>query len=207
MTITGNGGIFTAGNDIKDFQQARPGGEEMPVFRFLRAIASFPKVVIAGVEGLAVGIGTTMLLHCDLVVATTSARFSMPFVDLALVPEAPSSLMLPRLIGRQRTAKHLILAEPFDAETAFEYGIVTELVAEDELQDRLGAMALRVAAKPPEAVRLTKQLITSTDGSIGERMAAEGQLFEQRLRSAEAAEAFTAFLEKRPPDFASLDRD
>lgn len=207
VTITGNGGIFTAGNDIKDFQQARPGGEEMPVFRFLRAIAAFPKVIIAGVEGAAIGIGTTMLLHCDLVVATTSASFAMPFVDLALVPEAASSLLLPRLIGRQRSAKHLLLAEPFDAETAFDYGIVTELVAEDELQERVPAMALRIAAKPPEALRITKQLITSTDGTIGERMAAEGKLFEQRLRSAEAAEAFTAFLEKRPPDFSSLDRD
>lgn len=207
VTIAGNGGLFTAGNDIKDFQQPRSGDEEMSVFRFLRAITSFPKVLVAGVEGTAIGIGTTMLLHCDLVVATRSASFSMPFVDLALVPEAASSLLLPRLIGRQRSAKHLLLAEPFDAETAFEYGLVTELVAEEELAERVRAIALRIAAKPPEAVRITKQLITSTEGSIGERMAMEGKLFEERLRSAEAAEAFTAFLEKRPPDFSSLDGD
>lgn len=207
VTIAGSGGIFTAGNDIKDFQQPRPGEEEMPVFRFLRALAAFPKVIIAGVEGMAIGIGTTLLLHCDLVVAAPSARFAMPFVDLALVPEAASSLLLPRLVGRQRAAKHLLLGEPFDAETALGYGIVTEIVAEAELEARLRAMALRIAAKPPAAVRITKQLITAPDEGVPARIVAEGKLFEQRLRSAEAREAFTAFFEKRPPDFSSLDGD
>jgi len=203
VTIAGNGGIFTAGNDLKDFQQQERPAEasDMPVFRFLRAIAGFPKIVIAGVEGLAVGIGTTMLLHCDLVVAATNARFSLPFVDLALVPEAASSLLLPRLIGRQRAAKHLILAEPFDAETAFAYGLVTELVAEGEVDARLAEMAARIAAKPPEAIRITKRLLGSCEGGTAERMAEEGALFGERLRSAEAAEAFAAFFEKRPPDF------
>lgn len=201
VTISGNGGLFTSGNDIKDFMAERPSGTDMPVFRFLRTIASFPKVVVAGVEGSAIGIGTTMLLHCDLVVATTSASFVMPFVDLALVPEAASSLILPRQIGRQRAAKHLILAEPFDAETAFEYGIVTHLVGNDELEAQLRALALRVAAKPPEAVQLTKQLLNAPPCTIEERIAAEGALFGERLRSAEAIEAFTAFFEKRPPRF------
>jgi enoyl-CoA hydratase/carnithine racemase len=201
VTITGNGGLFTAGNDLKDFQQSREGGPDMPVFRFLRAIAACPKVVIAGVAGQAIGIGTTMLLHCDLVLAAPSALFSLPFVDLALVPEAASSLLLPRLIGRQRAAKHLILAEPFDAETALRYGLVTEVCEEDQLDLRLQDMARRIAAKPPEAVMLTKRLITSTDASIPERMAEEGRMFEERLRSAEAMEAFTAFFEKRPPNF------
>jgi enoyl-CoA hydratase/carnithine racemase len=201
ITIAGSGGLFTAGNDLRDFQQSRESGPDMPVFRFLRAIASCPKIVIAGVAGQAIGIGTTMLLHCDLVVAAPSALFSLPFVDLALVPEAASSLLLPRLIGRQRAAKHLILAEPFDAETAFQYGLVTEICAEDEVETRLAGMARRIAAKPPEAVQLTKRLIASTKGTIGERMAEEGRLFEDRLRSAEAAEAFTAFFEKRPPNF------
>ena len=201
VTIAGNGGLFTAGNDLKDFQQSREGGPDMPVFRFLRAIASCPKIVIGGVAGQAIGIGTTMLLHCDLVLAAPSALFSLPFVDLALVPEAASSLLLPRLIGRQRAARHLILAEPFDAETALCYGLVTEICEEDELDLRLQNMARRIAAKPPEAVMLTKRLLTSTHDSIPERMAEEGRMFEERLRSAEAKEAFTAFFEKRPPNF------
>lgn len=201
VTIAGNGELFTAGNDLRDFQQSRESGPDMPVFRFLRTLANCPKIVAAGVAGQAIGIGTTMLLHCDLVVAAPSALFSLPFVDLALVPEAASSLLLPRLIGRQRAARHLILAEPFDAETAFQYGLVTEICAEDEVEARLAAMARRVAAKPPEAVQLTKRLITATDGAIGDRMAEEGRLFEERLRSSEAIEAFTAFFEKRPPNF------
>ena len=201
VTIAGSRELFTAGNDLRDFQQSRESGPDMPVFRFLRALANCPKIVVAGVAGQAIGIGTTMLLHCDLVVAAPSALFSLPFVDLALVPEAASSLLLPRLIGRQRAARHLILAEPFDAETAFQYGLVTEICAEDEVEARLAAMAGRVAAKPPEAVQLTKRLITVTDGAIGDRMAEEGRLFEERLRSAEAIEAFAAFFEKRPPNF------
>ena len=201
VTVTGSGGVFTAGNDIADFIAVRPGGEDMPVFRFLRAIAGCPKVVIAGVEGFAVGIGTTMLLHCDLVLVAPDTTFSMPFVDLALVPEAASSLLLPRLIGRQRAAKHLLLCDPFDAETALDYGLVTEIVPADALEERLRATAARIAAKPPEAVRLTKQLMIAPDCTVGERMAAEGALFEDRLSSAEAAAAFTAFFEKRAPDF------
>lgn len=202
VTIAGSGGLFTAGNDLRDFQQSREAGPDMPVFRFLRAIASCPKIVIAGVAGPAIGIGTTMLLHCDLVLAAPSALFSLPFVDLALVPEAASSLLLPRLIGRQGAAKHLILGEPFDAETAARYGLVAEICPEGGIDARLAALANRIAAKPPEAVQLTKRLITSTDGSIDGRLAEEGRLFEERLRSAEAAEAFAAFFEKRAPNFA-----
>jgi enoyl-CoA hydratase/carnithine racemase len=202
VTIAGSQGLFTSGNDLHDFQQARAGGDDMPVFRFLRAIAGCPKVVIAGVAGPAVGIGTTMLLHCDLVLAAPDALFSLPFVDLALVPEAASSLLLPRLIGRQLAARHLILGHPFDAPTAANYGLVTELVADAAaLEERLRQVALRIAAKPPEAVQLTKRLLLAEGGTVAERMAEEGGLFEQRLRSAEAAEAFAAFFEKRAPDF------
>lgn len=193
VVISGSGGVFTAGNDIADFMSVRPGGEDMPVFRFLRAIAGCPKVVIAGAEGFAVGIGTTMLLHCDLVLAAPGTTFSMPFVDLALVPEAASSLLLPRLIGRQRAAKHLLLCDPFDAETALDYGLVTEIVPAEALDDRLRATAERIAAKPPEAVRLTKQLMIAPEAAVSERIAAEGALFEDRLGSAEAAQAFAAF--------------
>lgn len=201
VTLTGSGGLFTAGNDLRDFQQSRESTSDMPVSRFLRAIAACPRVVIAGVAGHAVGIGTTMLLHCDLIIAAESAIFSLPFVDLALVPEAASSLLLPRLIGRQLAAKHLMLAEPFDARTAADYGLVTELCTDEEVSGRLAAMAKRIAAKPPEAIQLAKRLITSIDASVPDRMAEEGRLFEERLQSAEAREAFMAFFEKRAPSF------
>jgi enoyl-CoA hydratase/carnithine racemase len=194
VTISGSsGGVFTAGNDIADFMAVRPGGEDMPVFRFLRAIAGCPKVVVAGVEGFAVGIGTTMLLHCDLVLAAPQTTFSMPFVDLGLVPEAASSLLFPRLVGRQRAAKHLLLCDPFDAETALGYGLVTEIVPAENLEDHLRTTADRIAAKPPEAVRLTKQLLIAPEDIVKERIAAEGALFEERLAAPEAAQAFAAF--------------
>jgi enoyl-CoA hydratase/carnithine racemase len=201
VTITGAGDMFTAGNDINDFLLARAAGPDLPVFRFLRAIASCPKVLVAGVRGSAIGIGTTMLLHCDLVLAAPGTRFAMPFVDLALVPEAASSMLLPRMIGRQRAAKHLILAEPFDVETALGYGLVTEIVAGEELDARVQETAQKIARKPPEAVLLTKKLLLSPDESVIERIEREGQLFDERLSSAEAKEAFTAFFEKRAPDF------
>lgn len=200
VTISAAGGLFTAGNDIADFMNVKGGGPDLPVFRFLRAISTCPKVVVAAVEGLAVGIGTTMLLHCDLVLATPDALFSLPFVDLGLVPEAASSLLLPRLIGRQRAARHLILGDPFDAETARDYGLVTEIVAGD-IATHLAEVAARIAAKPPEAVAITKGLLARTDGDVASRIAEEGELFGARLRSAEAIEAFTAFFEKRTPDF------
>ena len=202
VTLGGEGGIFTAGNDLKDFQQSRPDGAELPVHRFLSTISTFPKVIVAGISGQAVGVGTTMLLHCDLIVASPGASFSLPFVDLGLVPEAASSLLLPALIGRHRAAKHLILGDPIDAESALGYGLVTEIVGEAELDGHVRRLARRIAAKPPAAVRLTKQLLAPDPAAVRERMAQEGALFAERLGSAEAAEAFTAFFEKRPPDFS-----
>jgi enoyl-CoA hydratase/carnithine racemase len=201
VTIRSNGDIFTAGNDLKDFQQVPPLDLDQPVFRFLNALSTFPKVVIAGVSGAAVGIGTTLLLHCDLVLAGPDAIFSMPFADLGLVPEAASSLLLPMLIGRQRAGKHLILGDPFDARTALDYGLVTEIVEGDQLDQRVSKLAQRIAAKPPEAVRLTKRLIAGDTGAVTARIAEEGELFAERLKSREAAEAFAAFFEKRAPDF------
>jgi enoyl-CoA hydratase/carnithine racemase len=201
VTIGGNGDTFTSGNDLKDFQQVPPLDLDQPVFRFLNALSTFPKVLIAGVGGAAVGIGTTLLLHCDLVVAAPDAIFSLPFVDLALVPEAGSSLLLPMLVGRQRAAKHLILGDPFNAQTALGYGIVTEIVEPDQLDRQVARLARRIAAKPPEAVRLTKRLIAGDTAAVQARIAEEGALFAKRLQSAEAAEAFSAFFEKRPPNF------
>lgn len=200
VTIMGSGGAFTSGNDLKDFQQTPPLDMDQPVFHFLREISTFPKVIVAGVEGPAVGVGTTLLLHCDLVLAAPNAMFSLPFVDLGLVPEAASSLLLPDLIGRHRAAKHLILGDPLDAETALGYGLVTDIVTSD-LEARVRSVAERVAAKPPEAVQLTKRLLRSNGEAIASRIEEEGLLFARRLTSAEAAEAFTAFFEKRPPNF------
>jgi enoyl-CoA hydratase/carnithine racemase len=171
------------------------------VFRFLRAISTFPKVLVAGVQGAAVGVGTTLLLHCDLVVAAPDAVFSLPFVDLALVPEAASSLLLPRLIGPQRAARHLILTDPIDAEAALAYGFVTQIAPEGGLEARVREIADRIAAKPPEAVRLTKSLLKAADEPVDARIAREAQAFASRLTSAEAREAFQAFFEKRPPNF------
>lgn len=199
VTLTGSADCFTAGNDLNDFIASPPADMDQPVFHFLRAISTFPKPIVAGVAGPAVGVGTTMLLHCDLIVAAPSAHFSFAFVDLGVVPEAGSSLLVPRLIGPQLAAKHLLLCEPFDAKTALAYGLVTE-IAED-VEARVQEIARRLAAKPPEAVRLTKQLLRREGGTVAERIAEEGQIFAERLQSAEAREAFTAFFEKRPPNF------
>lgn len=196
VTIAGSQNTFSAGNDLSDFLQSPPSGEEAPVFRFIKAAATFPKVLVAGVAGPAVGIGTTLLLHCDLVLATPSAQFVMPFVDLGVVPEAGSSLLLPRLIGRQLAAKHLLLGEPFDAETAVRYGLVSEIVGEDDLESRLRSLAAKLAAKPPEALLITKSLLASEPEPVAARVEREGQLFGERLVSKEAMQAFAAFLSR-----------
>jgi enoyl-CoA hydratase/carnithine racemase len=191
ILFTGNGGAFTAGNDLQDFLNNPPAGEETPVFRFLRAISTISKPMIAAVSGVAVGVGTTMLLHCDLVYAAENAKFSLPFVNLALVPEAASSLLLPRMIGHHRASELLLLGEPFTAATAKEYGIVNAVHAEDRLLDEAMQVARKIAAKPPTAVRLTKQLLRQSKGDVAGQMAAEGVHFRAQLKSAEAREAMT----------------
>ena len=201
ILFTGNGGAFTAGNDLQDFLNNPPEGENTPVFRFLRAISTASRPMIAAVSGVAVGIGTTMLLHCDLAYAAESAKFSLPFVNLALVPEAASSLLLPQMIGHHRAAELFLLGEPFTATTAKEYGIVNAVFPEDRLLDEAMAVARKVAARPPTAVRLTRQLLRQSKGDVAGQMAAEGAHFRTQLKSAEAREAMTAFFEKRPPKF------
>ncbi|HEX8214561.1 MAG TPA: enoyl-CoA hydratase [Allosphingosinicella sp.] len=203
VTIVANGGTFTSGNDLNDFLQAPPLDMDQPVFRFLRALSTFPKVVVAGVTGAAVGVGTTLLLHCDLVVAAPDAAFSLPFVDLALVPEAASSMLLPRLIGPQRAARHFILGDQIDALTALAYGFVTQIAPSGGVEGKVREIAERVAAKPPEAVRLTKSLLQRESEPVEARIAREAETFASRLTSAEAREAFQAFFEKRPPNFAA----
>ena len=203
VLLHGEGGTFTAGNDLLDFLNDPPTGEGSPVFRFLRAVSAFPKPLLAAVAGHAVGLGTTVLLHCDLAWAAPSARFRLPFVDLGLVPEAASSLLLPHTVGPKRAAELLLFGEPFSVEEALRLGLVNGVVAEEALLDHAQERARLLAQKPPEAVRLTKALLRrahreATADTLGE----EGRLFVERLASPEAQEAFAAFAEKRPPDFS-----
>ena len=205
VLIHGHPRVFSSGNDLVDFMKDPPTGEDSPVFQFLRAIASAAKPIVAAVNGAAVGIGTTMLLHCDLVYAGESTRFQLPFVNLALVPEAASSLLIPATIGYLRAAELLLLGEPFTAAKAREYGIVTEVVADGEEVNAAMAAAKKLAAKPPAALRLTKMLMKKGMAeAVAKQMGEEGVHFGHQLRSPEAAEAFKAFFEKRAADFSKF---
>ena len=201
ITIRGEGQDFAAGNDLADFLQAPERGEEdIPVWRLLRALAECEVPIVAAVHGNCVGIGTTMLLHCDLVVAADNARFSMPFVDLGLVPEAASSLLFPRLAGRQRAARYLLLAEPFGADEALQMGLVSHAVPASGLDEALGMIVAALLAKPPEALRITQKLLRhGTREEILARMKLESDQFAERLTSPEVSQAITAFFEKRGP--------
>ena len=202
VVLTGSGSAFTAGNDLADFLDAGAMDESHPVVKLLFALVDFPKPLIAAVNGLAIGIGTTALLHCDLVLAAASASFRLPFVGLGLVPEGASSLLLPRLAGLAKASELLLLGEPFDAQAAKEAGIVSEIVPDAELAARAAARAAAFAARPPEALAAAKKLLR--DPLREETRAAirrEADVFRVRLVSAEAKEAFTAFLEKRAPVF------
>jgi enoyl-CoA hydratase/carnithine racemase len=199
ITIRGEGQDFTAGNDLNDFIAELPRvSDDIPVWRLLRALARNQLPLVAAVQGNAVGIGTTMLLHCDLVIAGESARFSLPFVDLGLVPEAASSLLLPRLAGRRRAARYLLLAEPFGASEALDAGVVSHIVADGELESVLADVTARLLAKPAEALRSTQKLLrTGTTDEMLDRMKLEGDNFSERLQSAEVREAISAFFSKR----------
>jgi enoyl-CoA hydratase/carnithine racemase len=203
ILIHGTRDCFTAGNDLKDFLQGPAGASQ--ALRFVSALSKVGKPVVAAVGGPAVGIGTTLLLHCDLVYAAPSARFQLPFVPLGLVPEAASSLLLPRVAGYQRAAAWLLLGQAFTAAEALAAGIVTEIAPEETLIERARAAAVALAALPPESVRLTKELMKRPlAAAVSEQMAEEARLFAERLRSAEAKEAMAAFLEKRKPDFSQF---
>ena len=202
ILIHGTKDCFTAGNDLKDFLNREAGGAS-PAFQFITGLPKLAKPLIAAVGGPAVGIGTTLLLHCDFVYASPNARFQMPFVPLGLVPEAASSLLLPMIAGYQRAAELLLLGRPFSAEKALAAGFVTEIVPEAELLEHARNAALAVAALPPASVRLSKQLMKRAPGGlVAEQMAEEGRIFAERLQSGEAKEAMTAFFEKRKPDFS-----
>lgn len=193
--------VFTAGNDLEDFLQYPSIGLESPVFRFLKAISCAEKPLVAAVAGPAVGIGTTMLLHCDLVIAATTARFAMPFVRLGLCPEAASSLLLPRLAGYQRAAEKLFLGEAFDPEEARQMGLVNRIVEPESLMSEAVALAGRLAALPPASLRETKRLMKlELQPAIGQRLVDEAALFSAMLASPAAKEAMHAFFERRTPE-------
>lgn len=203
VLLHGTPDCFSSGNDLEDFLRHDRSAGEFPAFRFLRAISTARKPVVAAVAGPAVGIGTTMLLHCDLVYAAPSARFRMPFVSLGIVPEAASSLLLPMRAGHARAAELLLLARPFDAEKAAAAGILTAVVPEGELLATARAAAEELAALPPASIRMTKELMRRPLArAVAEQMEEEGRAFAERLGSPEAKEAITAFLEKRKPDFS-----
>jgi len=205
VVIQGHETIFSAGNDIADFLNQPPSGQDSPVFRFLRAIATVEKPVVAAVAGPAVGIGTTLLFHCDLVYAGDNAAFSMPFVNLGLCPEAASSLLAPRMFGYHRAAEALLLGEPFFAEAALEVGLVNRVVPPTEVNAYAQAQAKKLAAKPLSSLIETKRLMKGgQQAEMLARMAEEGQSFGRMLREPAAREAFSAFMEKRKPDFSKV---
>lgn len=203
--FAGTESCFTAGNDLADFLNNPPTDEDSPVFVFLKTLMAAQKPVMAVVHGVAVGIGTTMLLHCDLVYAGPSARFQLPFANLGLTPEAGSSLILPQLMGHRRAAELLMLGETIDAETALALGLVNAVRADSDLDEFALHKAEHLAAKPPTAIRLTKMLMKRSPlPAVQEAMSEEGKIFIARLRSPEAREAMQAFFERRQPDFSRV---
>jgi len=204
VLITGAPDCFTAGNDLMDFASAKP-GETTPALTYLEILAALEKPVIAAVGGVAVGIGTTMLLHCDLVYAATSSRFQLPFVNMGLCPEAGSSYILPAMLGQRRAAELLFFGDPFGAEAARDLGIVNEVCSEEELLVRANAAAQKLAEKPPTALRTAKKLLKQgSAGAIVEAMARETQQFATLLQGPEAREAMMAFMQRRKPDFSKF---
>lgn len=199
VVLTGSGDSFTSGNDIADFLAAPPTGEDSPVFQFLAALRQFEKPLVAAVNGLAVGIGVTMLLHCDLIYARAGATLAMPFVNLGLCPEGGSSLLLPRLIGYPQAAELLLLGEPFSAEQALEWGLINGIGADADVTLELALVrARRLARQPAAAVRLAKRLLKRNETeTLRETIALEGRHFIELLNSPEAAAALRTFVERR----------
>ena len=205
LVFQGHETVFSAGNDIADFLNHPPATADAPVFQFLRAVADFSKPMIAAVSGPAVGIGTTLLFHCDLVYAGDNAAFAMPFVNLGLCPEAASSLLAPQMFGYHRAAEALLLGEPFYAEAALEVGLVNRVVPPTEVNNVAQTAARKLAAKPLSALIETKRLMKlGMTARISAQMDAEAASFGRMLREPAAKEAFSAFLDKRKPDFSAL---
>jgi len=201
----GAGDSFCAGNDVGDFLKNPPGPGESPQALLTKALINFDKPIVAAVQGAAIGGGTTMLTHCDFVYAGESAKFQMPFVNLALVPEFGSSCTIPARAGYLRAAELILTGQPFDAREATELGVVTRVVPNQELLAIATDTAQKLAQKPPAALRACKRLMKqSTREQLERAVKLENEEFSVRVRSAEAKEAFTAFLEKRRPDFSGM---
>jgi len=203
--IRGTDDCFTSGNDVMDFMQNPPMGEDAPVGQFLKAIATFSKPLVAIADGAAIGIGTTLLLHCDLVYLGANARLKLPFVNLGLCPEAAASLLLPRLAGTAKASELLLLGREFGPSEAVGLGLANAEFESAELVAGAMEIVRELAAQPPAAVRVTKELIRARDrAAVAEVMRVEFEQFMARLMSPEAAEAFQAFAEKRAPDFSQF---
>jgi len=203
VVFHGDDQAFTAGNDLGDFLEHPPRGEDAPVFRFIRAVLAGTKPLVAAVNGPAVGIGTTLLLHCDLVFAGVNARFILPFASLGVLPEFASSYVLPRLAGHHRAAEMLLLGEPFDAQRALAAGFVNRVLPAAETLPAARAAADRICALPEKSIRLTRALLRAGDReAIAARAAEEGAHFGRMLGEPAAREAMAAFMEKRKPDFS-----
>lgn len=209
VLIAGEGGSFTAGNDLQDFLSNPPQGEEAPVLQFLRHLAGLDKPLVAAAQGFAVGVGTTLLMHCDLVYAADDTQFVLPFVHLGLCPEAASSLLLPQIAGYQRAAEKLLLGEPFGAAEAQAMGLVNRVLPADEVRAHATAQAEKISRLPGPSVRATKRLLKGLGDqgpqAVLARMRSEEQVFQALLGAPAAREAMMAFLQKRKPDFSAID--
>jgi enoyl-CoA hydratase/carnithine racemase len=206
ILFTGNGPAFTSGNDLFDFMNSPPTGEDSPVFQFLLSVVDAEKPIVSAINGLAIGIGVTFNLHVDLAIASDQAKFTMPFVSLGLVPEGGSSYLLPRMAGNAKATEALLLAEPFDAQTAQDIGLVARVVPHAELMPYALAKCRRFIELPAAALRESKKLMRSHNKeAIKKALYDEAMVFAMRLGSPEAAEAFASFFEKRKPDFSKFE--
>jgi enoyl-CoA hydratase/carnithine racemase len=201
IMITGSADSFCAGNDLQDFLSNPPKGQNSPVMKFLKEISSAKLPIVAAVNGTAVGVGVTMLLHCDFVYVSKDATLSMPFVNLGLVPEAGASLLLPRIAGHAKAAEMLMLGEPFTPKTALEIGLANAICEADEVEKTALKTAKKLAAKPRDALLHTKALLRRDFESVAARIEAEAEVFKECLESDDAKEAFKVFKEKRLPKF------
>jgi enoyl-CoA hydratase/carnithine racemase len=204
VLVHGSPDTFTSGNDLADFL-SEPMDDKSPIPAFLEALSHFEKPIVAAVNGPAIGIGTTMLLHCDLVYADTTAKLAVPFINLGAVPEGGSSYLMPRIMGNVRAAELLMLGETFNGQKAKEYGLVNDVVEPGKLMETATAAARKLAQRPPAALRITKSLLKRWNrDTLDKVIPTELELFAQQLRSPEAKEAMTAFFEKRKPDFSGF---
>jgi enoyl-CoA hydratase/carnithine racemase len=206
LLLAGAPDAFTAGNDLQDFLQHPPKGDDAPVARFMRSLATFPKPVIAAVNGFAIGIGVTLMLHSDLVYAGKSARLQMPFTNIGICPEFASSYLLPRVMGHARAMELVLFGEAFTADKALDYGLVNAVLPDAEVEPHALERARKLAQQPPNALRVTKKLMRRwSETTVLEAIRTEADHFIPMLGQGEAREAMTAFMQKRKPDFSRFE--